>query len=102
MGVFQRIKDMTKASVHDLLDKVEDPVLMLNQYLRDMEEEIAKAEVTVAKQMASERKLKERLEETNRLGAERELRAAAALKEGRRIVAMSFCEPRSWTRVLSS
>ncbi|HEY4431145.1 MAG TPA: PspA/IM30 family protein, partial [Paenibacillus sp.] len=29
MGVFQRIKDMTKASVNDLLDKVEDPIVML-------------------------------------------------------------------------
>ena len=26
----------------------------------------------------------------------------AVVKEGSRIVAMSFCEPRSWTRVLSS
>src|SRR5690606_10258614 len=63
MGIFKRMKDMTKASMHDLLDKVEDPIIMLNQYLRDMEEEIAKAEVTVAKQMAHERRLQQRLEE---------------------------------------
>lgn len=82
MGVFQRIKDMTKASVNELLDKVEDPVVMLNQYLRDMEEEIAVAEVTVAKQIAQERKLKERLGEANRLGAEREKAAEKALRNG--------------------
>lgn len=64
MGVLQRMKEMTKASVHELLDKMEDPVIMLNQYLRDMEEEIAKAEVTVAKQLAHERRLLQRLEET--------------------------------------
>ncbi|MFS0840511.1 PspA/IM30 family protein [Paenibacillus sp. 1P03SA] len=82
MGVFSRIKDMTKASIHEVLDKVEDPVVMLNQYIRDMEEEIAKAEVTVAKQIANERKLKQRLEESVRLSADREGRAAAALKDG--------------------
>lgn len=43
MGVFKRIKDMTKASVNDMLDKVEDPIVMLNQYLRDMEAEIHEA-----------------------------------------------------------
>ena len=37
MSIFKRMKDMTKASVNELLDKMEDPVVMLNQYLRDME-----------------------------------------------------------------
>ncbi|WP_284644338.1 PspA/IM30 family protein [Paenibacillus silviterrae] len=82
MGVFSRIKDMTKASLHELLDKVEDPIVMLNQYLRDMEEEIAQAEVTVARQIANERKLKQRLEETIRLIAQREEQAKEALKNG--------------------
>ena len=61
MSIFKRMKDMTKASVHELLDKMEDPVVMLNQYLRDMEAEIHTAELTVAKQMASERRMKQRL-----------------------------------------
>lgn len=82
MGVFQRIKDMTRASVHEMLDKVEDPIVMLNQYIRDMEEEIAQAEVTVAKQMANERRLKQRLEEVVRLAQDRESQAAAALRAG--------------------
>lgn len=83
MGVFQRIKDMTRASINEMLDKVEDPIKMLNQYIRDMEEEIAKAEVTVAKQMANERRLKQRLDEMNRLVNDREQLAMAALKEGK-------------------
>jgi phage shock protein A len=82
MGVFTRLKDMTKASIHEVLDKVEDPIIMLNQYLRDMEEEIAQAEVTVARQIANERKLKQRLEESVRLTSDREAKAAAALKNG--------------------
>lgn len=92
MGVFTRLKDMTKASVNELLDKVEDPIVMLNQYIRDMEEEIAQAEVTVAKQIANERKLQQRVAEHSRLAAERENQAAAALKNGQEAVARQALE----------
>lgn len=92
MGVFSRIKDMTKASLHELLDKVEDPIIMLNQYLRDMEEEIAQAEVAVARQIANERKLKERLEEAVRLTAQREEQAKEALRSGQEQAARQALE----------
>lgn len=92
MGVFQRIKDLTKASVHDLLDKLEDPVVMLNQYLRDMETEIRDAEVTVAKQMASERRMKQRLDELVRQGVDREGQAEHALRGGNEALARKLLE----------
>ncbi|CAM3841137.1 PspA/IM30 family protein [Cohnella lubricantis] len=92
MGVFQRVKDMTKASIHELLDKLEDPVVMLNQYLRDMETEIHEAEVTVAKQMASERRLKQRLDEAARIGVEREAQAEQALRAGNEAIARKLLE----------
>ena len=92
MGVFTRIKDMTKASINELLDKVEDPVIMLNQYLRDMEEEIAQAEVTVAKQIANERKLQQSLAEHVKRSGEREAQAANALKNGQEAAARQALE----------
>lgn len=92
MGVFTRLKDMTKASVNELLDKVEDPIIMLNQYIRDMEEEIAAAEVTVAKQISNERRLQQRVVEHVRLGAEREAQAAQALKNGQEAIARQALE----------
>ena len=92
MGVFQRVKDMTKASIHELLDKLEDPIVMLNQYLRDMETEIHEAEVTVAKQMASERRLKQRLDEAARIAVEREAQAEQALRGGNEAIARKLLE----------
>jgi len=92
MGVFKRLKDMTKASVNELLDKVEDPIVMLNQYLRDMEAEIHQAEVTVAKQMANERRMKQRVEEAGRMAVQRESQATAALKNGQEEVARKLLE----------
>ncbi|HEY2492820.1 MAG TPA: PspA/IM30 family protein [Paenibacillus sp.] len=92
MGVFKRIKDMTKASVNEVLDKVEDPIVMLNQYLRDMEAEIHEAEVTVAKQMANERRMKQRVDEAVKMGAQREAQAELALKNGQEEVARKLLE----------
>ncbi|WP_058302458.1 PspA/IM30 family protein [Gorillibacterium timonense] len=92
MGVFTRIKDMTRASINEVLDKVEDPIVMLNQYLRDMEEEIAQAEVTVAKQIASERKLQQQLKEAEKLANDREATALAAIKNGQEAAARAALE----------
>ena len=92
MGVFTRLKDMTKASINEVLDKVEDPIIMLNQYLRDMEEEIAQAEVSVARQIANERKLQERLLDSTRKSNEREVQASTALKNGQEASARQALE----------
>ncbi|MBM7569117.1 PspA/IM30 family protein [Paenibacillus sacheonensis] len=92
MSIFKRMKDMTKASVHELLDKMEDPVVMLNQYLRDMEAEIHAAELTVAKQMANERRMLQRLEEATRSGADREGKAETALRAGQEELARKLLE----------
>ncbi len=92
MGVFKRMKDITKASIHELLDKMEDPIVMLNQYLRDMEVEIREAEVTVARQMAAERRMKQRLDEASRLGFEREAQAEQALRGGNELIARKLLE----------
>jgi len=83
---------MTKASVHELLDKLEDPIVMMNQYLRDMETEIHEAEVTVARQMAAERRLKQRLDEAVRVGIERESQAEQALVGGNEALARKLLE----------
>ncbi|NBD27723.1 PspA/IM30 family protein [Paenibacillus glycinis] len=92
MSIFKRMKDMTKASIHEMLDKMEDPVVMLNQYLRDMEAEIHTAELTVAKQMANERRMLQRLEEAARSGADRELKAESALRAGQEELARKLLE----------
>jgi phage shock protein A len=92
MSIFKRMKDMTKASVHELLDKMEDPVVMLNQYLRDMEAEIHTAELTVAKQMASERRMKQRLDESVRGGVDREAKAETAIRAGQEELARKLLE----------
>ncbi len=82
MGIFKRLRDMTMASVNDLLDKAEDPVKMLNQFLRDMEEDIMEAEAAVAKQIAIEKKFKLQFEESEEMVTKRTEQAMKALESG--------------------
>lgn len=82
MGIFKRLRDMTMASINDLLDKAEDPVKMLNQFLRDMEEDILEAEAAVAKQIAIEKKFKLQFEESEEMVTKRTEQAMKALESG--------------------
>lgn len=44
MSLLKRISTITKAALHEGLNKLENPVLLTGQYLRDLENDIAKAE----------------------------------------------------------
>jgi len=82
MGIFKRLRDLTMASINDLLDKAEDPVKMLNQFLRDMADDIEDAEAAVAKQIAIEKKFKQQYEEALQMVNKREEQALKALEAG--------------------
>ena len=55
MGILERLSTLLRANINDMLDSAEDPEIMLNQILRDMENEINKARNQVAEMMAQER-----------------------------------------------
>ncbi|MCY0875218.1 MAG: PspA/IM30 family protein [Firmicutes bacterium] len=82
MALFKRIRDITAASVNDMLDKAEDPVKMINQFLRDMESDIADAELSVSKQIAMEKRFKEQRDEAAALVEKRQEQAVKALELG--------------------
>jgi phage shock protein A len=82
MGIFKRLRDVTVASVNDLLDSMEDPVVMLNQYMRDMEVEIGQVEVAVARQVALEKKFRQQWEEALAMAEKRDRQVKLALTEG--------------------
>ncbi len=63
MGVLTRFKDIMTANINALLDKAEDPQKMIDQYLRDLEEDMAKVRSETASMMAAERAAKRELDE---------------------------------------
>lgn len=41
MAILERFADIIKANINDLLDKCEDPAKMIDQYLRELTEDLA-------------------------------------------------------------
>lgn len=48
MGIFNRLSNMVKAKVNDTLDDMENPIQLLDQKIRDMEESLSKAKLSSA------------------------------------------------------
>lgn len=92
MGILQRVVNMTKAAANEMLDKMENPVMMLNHYLRDLDEEIEKAERAMIQQQAQERLLSSKFEEQNQQALYYEGKAEQAAAEDREAEARAALE----------
>ncbi len=65
MGVLTRFKDIMASNFNSLLDKAEDPEKMVDQYLRNLESDMAKVKAETASVMAEEKSCKRKLDEVN-------------------------------------
>lgn len=65
MGVLTRFKDIMASNFNSLLDKCEDPEKMVDQYLRNLENDLAKVKAETASVMAEEKASKRKLDECN-------------------------------------
>lgn len=82
MSILNRIATLTKAAIHEGLNKLENPVLLTGQYLRDLEEEIEGAERNHRDLLVAANVLERRKEEYTKLVAQSEAEAVTAMKEG--------------------
>ena len=62
-GILSRFKDIMSSNINALLDKVEDPMKMIDQYLRNLESDLGKVKDETAAVMAEETKSKRELDE---------------------------------------
>ena len=63
MGIITRFKDIMAANFNALLEKVEDPEKMIDQYLRNLESDLGKVKAETASVMADEKSAKRKLDE---------------------------------------
>ena len=63
MGLISRFKDIMAANFNALLDKAEDPAKMIDQYLRDLNDDLAKVKQETAGVIADEKAAKRKLDE---------------------------------------
>ena len=54
MGILDRFTDIIKANINDLLDKAEDPAKMIDQYMRELTDNLADVKKETAAVMAEE------------------------------------------------
>ncbi|SFT20618.1 PspA/IM30 family protein [Paenibacillus sp. BC26] len=82
MGLLNRIFNLTQAAANELLDKLEDPAMMLNQYVRGMQEEIATAQQELFKQEAMVKGLQQQANEAAVMAEHSEAKALDAMRAG--------------------
>ncbi|MBR3668310.1 MAG: PspA/IM30 family protein [Ruminococcus sp.] len=82
MGVFQRLSDLLKSNVNDLIDRAEDPEKMVKQIIIDMQTELTKATQNYGKAKASERLAEKKYLEAQKISADWEAKAKMALAKG--------------------
>ena len=63
MAILERFADIIRANINDLLDKCEDPAKMIDQYLRDLTEDLAEVKKETAAVMAEETRTKRMLDD---------------------------------------
>ena len=63
MGILSRFGDIVQANVNAVLDKMEDPSKMIDQYLRELNENLAEVKKETAGVMAEETRTRRLMEE---------------------------------------
>lgn len=82
MGILTRFKDIMSANINALLDKAEDPEKMIDQYLRNLENDLSSVKAETAAVMAEEKAAKRKLDECNAEIAKMADYAGRAVKAG--------------------
>jgi len=82
MSVLNRIRDLVSANLNAMIDRAEDPEMMVNEYLRQLNENLYEAKTHVAAAMADETKLHNKMVQHQAEADQWQLRAEAALKAG--------------------
>ena len=63
MGILTRFKDIMSANINALLDKCEDPEKMIDQYMRNLEDDLGKVKAETASVMAEDARAKRAYDE---------------------------------------
>jgi phage shock protein A len=88
MGIFQRIKHIAVADVHNFLDTFEDPISMVKQYLREMEEQFGKAQQALSNQLIIEKRYETLISHEEQAVAKRTRQANLAVDHGEEAIAL--------------
>ncbi|MGG3925487.1 PspA/IM30 family protein [Metabacillus fastidiosus] len=87
MGIFKRIKTIVTADMNSWLDSLEDPIAMLNEYSRELDQEMVKAQRALSRQLFAENKQAALILETKALVEKRTRQAKLAIEQDEETIA---------------
>lgn len=82
MGIFSRMSNMIKSKVNNTLDEMENPVELLDQKLRDMDEQFNKAKLSSAQILGNVHEIEKKLETAKKESDDYDQKVKLALSKG--------------------
>ena len=95
MGILKRFKEIMAANINALLDKAEDPEKMIDQCMRDLQDDLREVKSETATVMADEMRCKRQLDECDADIAKMQSYAEKALLAGNEADAVKFLEKKN-------
>ena len=66
MGIFNRMSNMIKGKVNSTLDEMENPIELLDQKIKDMEEQLSKAKLNSAQVLGNVHEIEKKMNAANK------------------------------------
>lgn len=82
MGIFSRMSNMFKAKVNNALDEMENPIELLDQKLRDMEDQLSKAKLSSAQILGNVHEIEKKMNAAKKESTDFEEKVKLALSKG--------------------
>lgn len=92
MAIFERISDLVRANINDLIDRAENPEKMVKQIIIDMEEQLRKATQGLGTAMGSLNQVKKQLETAQEQSKVWQSKAKTCLEQGNEDLAKQALE----------
>lgn len=92
MAIFERMSDLVRSNINDLIDRAENPEKMVKQIIIDMEDQLRKATQGLGVAMGSLNSVKKQLEGAKEQSANWQAKAKTCLEQGNEELAKQALE----------
>ena len=92
MAIFERISDLVRANINDLIDRAENPEKMVKQIIIDMEDQLRKSTQGLGTAMGSLNQVKKQLENAQEQSNSWQAKARTCLEQGNEDLAKQALE----------
>lgn len=92
MGIFKRVSNIFRATANDALDAAENPIQLLDQKIRDMEESLNKAKLSSAQILGNVHEIEKKIEDTSVESKDFDAKIKLALSKGNEELAKKALE----------